>query len=210
MSVFRAIGTDRLRVTTDGEGVTTLVAGCGCPLRCAYCLNPQCFAPDFCAQTFTPQELYEQVKKDAVYFVATGGGLTFGGGEPLLQTEFIAAFREIADRDWRFTAETCLNVPRQTARRALALFDRFIIDIKDMDPGIYRRYTGRDNAQVKENLALFAAAGRAADCTVRLPLIPGYNTGADRERSRRELEAMGFSRFDPFPYVVRKGKQGTA
>ena len=73
----------RLRMTTDGEGVTTLVIFHDCPLRCKYCLNPFSFAPDTKREDLTPEQLYDKVKIDDLYFVATGGGVTFGGGEPL-------------------------------------------------------------------------------------------------------------------------------
>ncbi len=207
MQVFDAIGIERLRVATDGEGVTTLIAAYGCPLRCKYCLNPQCFEEGYRTTGYTPEELYEQVKKDAIYFTATGGGLTFGGGEPLLRTDFIAEFKSIADSDWRFTAETCLNVPKKSVEKALMLFDLFMIDIKDMDPGIYTSYTGRENTQVKENLTLIAENGRAGDCLIRIPLIPGFNTEEDRKRSAAELEQMGFTRFNFFEYVIRNKKR---
>ena len=81
------IGIDRHRLTTDGEGVTTLVAFHGCPLHCKYCLNPQCLSPDGVLRTITPSELYSEVEIDDLYFVATGGGICFGGGEPLLHSK---------------------------------------------------------------------------------------------------------------------------
>ena len=83
------IGIERHRLTTDGEGVTTLVAFHGCPLYCKYCLNPQCLSPNGVLRTITPSELYSEVEIDDLYFVATGGGICFGGGEPLLHSEFI-------------------------------------------------------------------------------------------------------------------------
>ena len=79
-----------------------------------------------------------------------------------------------------------------------------IIDIKDMNPDIYRDYTGQSNALVLENLRLIAETERQSDCIVRIPLIPGYNTDADRENSRKALEALGFTRFDLFTYQIRK------
>ena len=74
----------RHRLQTDGRGVTTLVCFYGCPLRCKMCLNPFTFSPDTNIETLTAAELYERVKLDELYFLATNGGVTFGGGEPLL------------------------------------------------------------------------------------------------------------------------------
>ena len=82
----------------------------------------------------------------------------------------------------------------------LGVVDGFIVDVKDMNPETYRRYTGLDNGQAVENLRLLAERGRGKDVLVRLPLIPGYNTEDDRRESRRQLEAMGFEHFDLFTY----------
>jgi len=80
---------DRHRIATDGVGVTTLVCFHGCPLRCKYCINPFSFAPDTRRADMTAEQLYQKVKVDELYFLATGGGITFGGGEPLLYPEFL-------------------------------------------------------------------------------------------------------------------------
>ena len=90
--VFHAIGIERLRVINDGEGITTLVAGYGCPLRCQYCLNPQCFEMPKPVRSYSLEEMIKEVSIDDLYFQATGGGVVFGGGEPLLQADFIHAF----------------------------------------------------------------------------------------------------------------------
>ena len=79
-----------------------------------------------------------------------------------------------------------------------------IIDIKDINPDVYRSYTGQSNDLVLDNLRLIADAGRQSDCIVRIPLIPGYNTDTDREASRKALEVLGFDRFDLFTYQIRK------
>ena len=77
------IAISRHRIQTDGEGVTTLCGFYGCPLRCKYCINPQSFRDDTKKLLHTPESLYNAVKLDDIYFLATNGGVTFGGGEPL-------------------------------------------------------------------------------------------------------------------------------
>ena len=89
------IGLSRLRLTTDGHGVTTLVAFHGCPLRCKYCLNPQCLRETASTLELTAEQIYKVLKKDELYFLATKGGATFGGGEPLLNAEFIKDLLEL-------------------------------------------------------------------------------------------------------------------
>ena len=197
------IGINRHRLTTDGEGVTTLVAFHGCPLHCKYCLNPQCLSPDGVLRTITPSELYSEVEIDDLYFVATGGGICFGGGEPLLHSKFIEEFVKIMNPEWSIILETSLNVPLQQLEMVAPLVNEFVVDVKDMDEPIYKAYTMQDNNMVVSNLK-WLAENRYTDKTiVRLPLIPYYNTDTTQEKSRKQLERMGFYRFDIFEYIMK-------
>ncbi len=198
------IGIARHRLSTDGDGVTTLVAFHRCPLRCRYCLNPQSLGDGGRFREYTPEELYAETRIDELYFIATNGGVTFGGGEPCLRPQFIREFRELCGPAWQLNLETSLNMPTANIEALLPVVNTLIIDIKDMNPDIYRSYAGRSNDLVLDNLRLIADAGRQQDCIIRIPLIPGYNTDADREISRKALEALGFDRFDLFTYQIRK------
>lgn len=197
------IGINRHRLTTDGDGVTTLVAFHGCPLHCKYCLNPQCLSPDGVLRTITPSELYSEVEIDDLYFVATGGGICFGGGEPLLRSKFIEEFVKIMNPEWSIILETSLNVPLEQLKIVAPLVNEFVVDVKDMDEPIYKAYTMQDNNMVVSNLK-WLAENRYTDKTiVRLPLIPYYNTDTTQEKSRKQLERMGFYRFDIFEYIMK-------
>ena len=197
------IGINRHRLTTDGDGVTTLVAFHGCPLHCKYCLNPQCLSPDGVLRTITPSELYSEVEIDDLYFMATGGGICFGGGEPLLHSKFIVEFAKVMNPEWNIVLETSLNVPLKQLEMAAPLVNEFVVDVKDMDEPIYKAYTMQDNNMVVSNLK-WLAENRYTDKTiVRLPLIPYYNTDTTQEKSRKQLERMGFYRFDIFEYIVK-------
>lgn len=197
------IAINRHRLTTDGEGVTTLVGFHGCPLHCEYCLNPQCLQADGVWCRLTPGELYSEVEIDDLYFVATGGGICFGGGEPLLRSDFIKAFAEIMNPEWKLTIETSLNVPLENVKAIASLVQMWYVDIKDMNPDIYKAYGCKENKQVISNLQWLAANGYADKVIIRLPLIPEYNTDEDRQRSQQQLEEMGFTNFDKFNYIVR-------
>ena len=197
------IAINRHRLTTDGEGVTTLVGFHGCPLHCEYCLNAQCLQADGVWYRLTPGELYSEVEIDDLYFVATGGGICFGGGEPLLRSDFIKAFAEIMNPEWRLTIETSLNVPLENVKAIASLVQMWYVDIKDMNPDIYKAYGCKENKQVISNLQWLAANGYADKVIIRLPLIPEYNTDEDRQQSQKELEEMGFTNFDKFNYIVR-------
>lgn len=197
------IAINRHRLTTDGEGVTTLVGFHGCPLHCEYCLNAQCLQADGVWCRLTPGELYSEVEIDDLYFVATGGGICFGGGEPLLRSDFIKAFAEIMNPEWKLTIETSLNVPLENVKAIASLVQMWYVDIKDMNPNIYKAYGCKENKQVVSNLQWLAANGYADKVIIRLPLIPEYNTDEDRQRSQQQLENMGFRNFDKFNYIVR-------
>ncbi len=202
---FHTFGISRLRMATDGEGVTTLVAGAGCPLSCAYCLNPDCKGrKGYRPAAFSVETLYERVRIDSLYFEATGGGITFGGGEPLLQADFIAAFiRYVKKRGhgWHFYLETCLSVPREALLAVEGLIHTYFVDIKDMNPRIYRTYTGADPAPMLANLA-YLAAHSPEHVVVRVPRIPDYNAEGDVAASIAHIKEMGFTRIDAFRYIT--------
>lgn len=197
------IGISRHRLLTDGEGVTSLVGLSGCPLRCRYCLNSQCWFYDDAWRRYSPRELYDLLRCDDLYFRATGGGVTFGGGEPLLHVGFISRFREVCGDAWRISVETSLNVSSDDVVRIMSVADDLIVDVKDMNAGIYSDYTQVDNACVIENLRLLADSGWADRTIVRTPLIPSYNTASDVNESVRQLQSMGFKRIDRFKYLPR-------
>ena len=204
------IGISRHRLSVDGEGVTTLVAFHECPLRCRYCLNAQCQRSDGILRVVTTNELAEELAVDNLYFLATGGGVTFGGGEPCLRSAFIEELVSLIDKRWHINIETSLHVERHHLERLLPLVHQWIVDIKDVNPVIYHRYTGQDNALVFDNLEWLLSHENIADrLLVRLPHIPHYNTDADVQVSRSRLEKMGVTHFDEFNYITPKKDKKT-
>lgn len=197
------IGIRRHCLGTDGDGVSTLIAFHGCLLRCKYCLNPQCHSSFDSSREKTPDEIMDILKKDELYFIATEGGVTFGGGEPLLKSEFIKDVMELGAKEWHTTLETSLCAERTHLERLMPYIDEYIVDVKDMNDKIYESYTGRKNDLMKSNLKYLIDNGKAKQITCRLPLIPGFNTDADRDRSEDELIGMGITCFDRFSYVKK-------
>lgn len=200
MKAVPLIGIARHRLSIDGEGVTTLVAFHGCPLRCQYCLNPASLQPDGVWKDYDCAKLYERVRQDELYFLASGGGVTFGGGEPLLQSEFIRGFRYFCGPEWRITVETSLNVPPKSIEELIPIVDSYIVDIKDINQDIYQRYTGQSNERVIQNLRYLIEQGKSEQIIVRTPLIPAYNTEKDVDHSIERLKEMGITQFDRFTY----------
>ena len=199
---FPLLSIARLRMGTDGEGVSTLIAGAGCPLRCRWCINARLLreAP---AERVSAAELIEKVRIDDLYFRATGGGVTFGGGEAMLHARFIARFRELCPEQWRIYAETSLAVSSDLLEKALPAVDGFIVDCKDTDPEIYRKYTGGEAALMERNLRRLLETVGPDRIVVRVPLIPEFNTPEGQKRSADRLRAMGVTRLELFKYVKR-------
>lgn len=201
MRTANILNVDRLRMGTDGQGITTLVTFYNCPLNCKYCINNKCHFIDSTSNVSTI-ELYNNIKIDQLYFAATGGGLTFGGGEPLLQAYFIQEVLELGAKKWHTTVETSLNVPYEEWCDLIDYVDEWIVDVKDMNPIIYKCYTSKNNAIVIDNLEKFVDLGLAEIVLIRLPFIKDFNTLKDIRSSYRKLLQLGYSRFDIFSYKI--------
>ena len=197
------IGISRNRLATDGNGITTLVAFWGCPLSCFYCLNPQSLTKNSAIKTYTPDELFQTVKIDQLYFLATGGGITFGGGEPCIYPDFIKEFRKLCGEQWNITVETSLNVPLKNVKTLFPVINHYIVDIKDIDNRIYKNYTGKDNHLPISNLKWLIKQGKAENICVRVPLIPNYNSDKDTEKTVSALKDMGLTEIETFSYIIK-------
>ena len=195
----------RLRMGMDGAGVTTLVAGAGCPLSCRWCINKRLLREGK-ATPVTAAQLVQRLRIDDLYFRATGGGACFGGGESLLHAAFLRAFRAAAPADWRITAETSLAVPSASVALAASCVDFFIVDCKSMDRAVYQAYTGGDFSLMESNLRLLLSLAGPERICVRVPLIPEFNSPDGQRQSAERLEAMGFpaASLDLFSYVIRE------
>ena len=194
------IGLERLRMATDGTGVRTLIGTYGCPLRCKYCINPHSWNGTQQPGLYTPEQLYQEVALDSIYFQATNGGITIGGGEPLLYIDAIGQFKGYCPDSWSFWAETSLHVDSQKVRKAAEIFDHFMVDIKTADPDIYKAYTGKDLAPALSNLLILKELVGAQRITVRVPRIPGYADAASQQETAEKLRSLGFSNLDLFTY----------
>ena len=203
------IGIGRNRLATDGVGVTTLAAFWGCPLTCEYCLNPQSLTENAVTRVFTAAELYQYVKNDELYFMATGGGITFGGGEPCLYCDFINEFRTLCGEKWNITIETCLNVPLENLKSLYSSVNNYIVDIKDMNNEIYKRYTGKDNTLPIANLKWLIEQGKSDKIRVRVPLIPNFNTKKDTKRTISALKKLGIKDIESFSYIIKEKTDDT-
>ena len=186
----------RLRMGTDGKGITTLVAFMGCPLNCKFCLNPQCHESIYetdgttlrkSIMLLTPQDLHELVKVDNLYFQATHGGICFGGGEPTMYADFIVEFRKICGHRWKITLETCLHCSDNIIKQLSEVVDHWIVDIKVMDPLAYERYTGKTSG-VLQLLTSLQMNVPPEKVTIKVPLIPEFTDGRDLDLDIKDIE----------------------
>lgn len=120
----------------------------------------------------------------------------------MLRAEFIEKFKRICPSNWRISIETALNVEQRLVQRLLDVIDHYYIDIKDINNTIYESYTGKSNQQVIENLKFLAQQNLADKITIRVPLIPGFNTADDQEKSIAYLKELGFKNFNKFTYLT--------
>lgn len=201
----KVMGIQRLRDNIDGPGIRSLVLFNTCPLECEYCLNKMMMRSGI-EREFTPEQLYEALLVDTTYFEISEGGVTFGGGEPALQVDFIEKFAEIVKDQWSIILETSLNVPYQNVVRLASFVDYFIVDIKDMNPSIYFEYTQHSGFQAYDNLEWLVRNGHASKIRVRVPLIPDYNTEEDQVASIEKLKAMGLE-VEPFNYIKTRKRE---
>lgn len=162
--------------TVDGPGTRFVVFVQGCPMRCAYCHNPDTWAMTG-GTMMEPQEIYAQYKRNEGFY--KGGGITVTGGEPLLQIDFLIDFFTIAKKD---NVHTCIdssgiafhpeNAPYiEKLDQLLELTDLVMLDIKHIDSEKHKELT----AQPNENILAFAKYlnERNVDMWIRHVVVPG-------------------------------------
>lgn len=206
--------------THDGSGIRTTVFFKGCPLRCAWCHNPECisFKPQMlfypekciccgmceqgcyagarvvCGKEYTAEELLAELLLDNDYYGANGG-VTFSGGEPLAQKEFFSEAIDICRaNDIKCAVETSLIYYDEKIFRKLAFV---MADLKIWDNNIHKQYTGVSNEQIKENFKLLNELN--IPIIARTPVIPGIEQGIDKiSEFMKSLKSV--SRYELLPY----------
>lgn len=194
-------------MVNDGPGVTTLIGLKNCPLDCAYCINKNVTKSEY-FKNVSPAELLEEVLIDYCYFVTTGGGVTFGGAEPLLSIDAISEFLSLKPDGMAVNIETSLNVKinDKVFTEFATKIDNFIIDIKSLDSDIYLKYTKKSPDVFLHNLELLCKNGMQDKCKIRIPIIPKYTEEADAIRYSERIKDMGFNNIEIFGYIVKTGK----
>lgn len=150
-------------------------------------------------RTMTVDELVAEIDKDRVFMERSGGGVTFSGGEPLMQPEFLReAIAACRARGWHTAVETS-GYGTPPAMAAAATADLVLFDLKVHDEAEHRRATGVSNRLILENFTRIAAWHR--DVRVRVPLVPGVTDGPENIEAIGQLaQTAGIARVDLLPY----------
>lgn len=184
----------------DGPGVRTIVFLKGCPMRCAWCCNPESQSYDFeqintagviknVGEERTVGEIIEEVERDRVYYRRSGGGgLTLSGGECMMQPDFSEALLKCATEKGISTAiETCGFAKPENIKKILPYVDTVMMDIKHMNGEKHRDFTTQDNSLILENAKMIAK--EAKKLIIRVPVIPTFN---DTEEEIRDIAKFAY------------------
>jgi pyruvate formate lyase activating enzyme len=145
-------------------------------------------------------ELLKEIERDVVFFDESGGGVTFSGGEPLMQPAFLEAMLTACRARGLHTAvDTCGMAEPATFARVAPLADLFLFDVKVIDDRWHRHVTGASNHAILANLRWLCAEHRRV--RVRFPLVPGLtDVGGNVERVGQLLASLGVQDLDLLPY----------
>ena len=174
----------------DGPGIRTTVFLKGCPLNCIWCHNPESRSKEcikilketkvgentftfesMIGQKVNTEEVLLEVMKDKIFYDESDGGVTFSGGEPLMQPSFLEDLLKTSkEKGIHTTIDTCGFAPRDIVERILPFTDLFLYDIKLIDNELHKEKMGVSNETILENLRFLVS--QKANIIIRIPLIP--------------------------------------
>lgn len=174
----------------DGPGIRATVFMKGCPLKCSWCHNPESMSADICTvaktvrigdKTFTENEtvgremsvsdVMKELQKEKIFMEESGGGVTFSGGEPLQQADFLIEILQTCKQKEMHTAVDTSGFAKWEVLEKVAQYtDLFLYDLKIIDDELHKKHTGVSNKLILENLIRLLDAGKKV--WIRLPMIP--------------------------------------
>jgi len=181
----------------DGPGIRTTVFLKGCPLRCWWCHNPesQSFSSEKIdredklgelrmisqqelGKKYSPKQLINELEKDSLFFDESGGGVTFSGGEPMSQIDFLdEALTECKRMEFHTVVDTSAHVSTSSFEKIKDKVNLFLFDLKHMDSSKHKEYIGVGNELILDNLKYLLKAGKKI--IIRYPMIPKINDSID-------------------------------
>ena len=163
-----------------------------------FCFND---AKEICGKEYTADEVFAEVIKDKAFYETSGGGVTFSGGECMLQTDFLLEILKKCKENGIHTAvDTAGYIPWDKFKKILPYTDLFLYDIKSMNDEIHKEYTGVTNTLILENLAKLLKIN--VDVWVRIPVIPGVNdTEEEMKKIKNFFDTKGYpKKIELLPY----------
>lgn len=177
----------------DGPGIRVTIFMKGCPLRCIWCHNPEGISPlqekvirknmigsrefdqeEEVGKYYSVKEILDIIKKERVFINESGGGVTFSGGEPMLQSEFLReALIACREEGYHTAVDTSGYAPSESFKSIIPYTDLFLFDLKHPDSDIHLQLTGVSNELILRNFNMLIESGK--DVMVRIPVIPGEN-----------------------------------
>lgn len=153
----------------DGPGIRTVVFLSGCKLRCKYCHNPEMWKMG--KYNYTPEELAKKILRNKNYFIHNNGGITFSGGEPLLQSNFIIEVCKILKKENIHVALDTSGVGNGDYEELLEYVDLVLLDIKHTDSFEYEKLTGH---KVDDSLEFIKQLNESGTSVwIRQVIVPG-------------------------------------
>ncbi len=149
----------------------------------------------------TNEELMKQIEKDMIFYENSGGGVTFSGGEPTYQLEFVKCVLKTCQRKGiHTTLDTCGYVEWDQMEEIVPFLDLILFDLKEMDSEKHKKHTGVRNETILENLRRLSSR-KAPSLQVRFPFIPDINDSKDNlEEMVKFLKSVGIEELDLMPY----------
>ncbi len=161
----------------------SLCLGCG---KCAQ----TCWAnaKKVTGRKVTLREVMEMIEKDRIFYTNSGGGVTIGGGEPLMQQEFVKELlRACKDSNIHTAMETCGHGRWEAVKGVFQYTDQIFFDLKAMDSDLHEKLTGRSNHLILENARHLSQLGK--EITFRIPLVPGCNDSKENIKATGDFTA---------------------
>lgn len=161
----------------DGPGIRLTIFFQGCPLQCWWCHNPECIPhPDSMEpkdkNIMSVKELMAEIRKEQIFMDESGGGVTFSGGEPLLQSAFLVNILDACKEEGIHTAlDTSGLAPTKAFNLIVDKTDLFLYDLKIINDDLHKKYTATSNTLILRNLE--SLNERQKNVIIRIPLIPG-------------------------------------
>lgn len=177
----------------DGPGIRTTVFMKGCPLSCQWCHNPESISQEICTvaksvrlgtkiftedevvgREMTVEEVMCVLRKEQIFMEESDGGVTFSGGEPLMQPVFLTEMLSACHAEgMHTTVDTCGYAKWEVLKKVARYTDLFLYDLKVMDTDLHIENTGVSNKLILENLSGLLKAGKKV--RIRIPMIPGVS-----------------------------------